>query len=73
MRMRKKITSLVRGGYKEAAFSNKENAIYFANLWKKKGYDVGGLRSAGPTVEGKVRRKAYYIIARKKKKKKGRK
>ena len=64
--MVKSIKWLVKNGYKEAAFSKKSNANLFANSWRKKGYKVSGLRSSGPTVEGKYRKKAYYVIARKK-------
>jgi len=68
MVMRKKITSLVSRGYKEAAFTRKDNAMEFATQWRKKGYTVGGLRSSGPTVEGDFRKKAYYVMAKRKRK-----
>lgn len=65
MVMNRKINKLVKNNYKQAAFSNKENADYFARAWSKRGYTVQYIRSSGPTVEGTLRRKAYYCVAQK--------
>lgn len=64
--VKKKIDWLLKNKYKEAAFSNKKNAETFAKGWQEKGYQVGYIRSSGPTIEGNHRRKAYYMIAKKK-------
>lgn len=62
----KTIQQLVDGGYKEAAFKYKANAIKFLNAWQKKGYYVSWLKSSGPTVDAEGHcPSAYYCIAEK--------
>ena len=72
MTIARKIDTLVKKGYKEAAFSRKENAVIFGKALVKKGLRVEVIRSSGPTVEGKrvYRRRggnAYYVIGSRKK------
>ena len=63
-----KIHSLFSKGYKQAAFSKKSNALFFAHLWEEAGYEVGMLKSTGPTLESPKKSvlHAYYVIAKKK-------
>ena len=61
------VESLVKKGYKQAAFSYKWNAEKFRNLWHKKGYKTEMFRSSGPTVEFPKEHvtNAYYVVAKK--------
>lgn len=62
-----KIHSLFSKGYKQAAFTKKANAEFFAHLWEEAGYEVGFIKSSGPTMEDPKKSvlHAYYVIAKK--------
>ena len=60
--------TLVKKGYKQAAFRYAKNADKFAAGWKKKGHSVKYLRSSGPVSEGGYRKNAWYVMASEKKK-----
>ena len=59
--------TLVKKGYKQAAFRRKSNLNAFRKGWAKKGYKTAVFSSSGPTVEGGYKRNAYYAIASKSK------
>lgn len=61
--MAMKINRLVKGGYKQASFRYKKNALYFGKLWKLKGYNTKYFSSSGPVVEGGYAKNAYYSMA----------
>lgn len=63
--MDRKITNLVKRGYKQAAFTKYPNADKFAREWEKKGHKISYFKSSGPTVEHPKKRvmHAHYIIA----------